>query len=80
MRSEVASASFVTLEMVGWTRDHLLAQLIFRAMWLFRPQAIVEVAPVRAGDATLLHPLTVHAATENSSAMPRYISRFGVHC
>ena len=57
-----------------------LAQLIFRAMWMFRPQAIVEVAPVRAGDATLLHPLTVHAATENSAAMPRYISRFGVHC
>ena len=52
-------------------------------MWLFRPQAIVEVAPVRAGDATLLHPLTVHAAkTENSplgDAKVHY-SRFGVHC
>ena len=78
MRSEVALASFVTLEMVdGHAIICRLAQLIFRAMWLFRPQAIVEVAPVRAGDATLLHPLTVHAATENSSAMPRYISRFG---
>jgi hypothetical protein len=51
---------------------------IARLGWLARLR-LREAAPLRAGDATVMHGHLVHAVTENTRTAPRFVQRFACH-